>query len=76
MTRRALWKGKLNGPGVDCGVALYSALSSDEKVSFHIVNRKTETVSSAALSTAKRSNRWSETPRCADFSSMTEITSS
>ncbi|MCD2178131.1 non-homologous end joining protein Ku [Rhizobium sp. C1] len=41
MTRRALWKGKLNGPGVDCGVALYSALSSDEKVSFHIVNRKT-----------------------------------
>ncbi|HWU64070.1 MAG TPA: Ku protein [Ensifer sp.] len=41
MTPRALWKGQLKGPGIDCGVGLYSALSSAEKVSFHIVNRKT-----------------------------------
>lgn len=42
MTRRALWKGKLSIPGgFSCGVGLYSALSSTEKVSFHIVNRKT-----------------------------------
>ena len=42
MTRRALWKGRMKAPGgFDCGIGLYSALSSDEKVSFHIVNRKT-----------------------------------
>lgn len=41
MTPRALWKGHLKGPGIECGVGLYSALSSAEKVSFHIVNRKT-----------------------------------
>lgn len=38
---RALWKGRLKGLGIECGVGLYSALSSAEKVSFHIVNRKT-----------------------------------
>lgn len=42
MSPRALWKGTLKGPdGFRCGVALHSALSSAEKVSFHIVNRKT-----------------------------------
>jgi DNA end-binding protein Ku len=42
MTRRALWKGRIEAPGgFECGVGLYSALSSAEKVSFHIVNRKT-----------------------------------
>lgn len=41
MTPRALWKGELKGTGIRCGIALYSALSSAEKVSFHIVNRKT-----------------------------------
>ena len=41
MTPRALWKGELKGTGIRCGIAIYSALSSAEKVSFHIVNRKT-----------------------------------
>jgi DNA end-binding protein Ku len=41
MTPRALWKGHIKGLGIECGVGLYSALSSSEKVSFHIVNRKT-----------------------------------
>ena len=41
MTTRALWKGHVKGLGIECGVGLYSALSSAEKVSFHIVNRKT-----------------------------------
>lgn len=41
MTPRALWKGRLVGPDFECGVGLYSALSSAEKISFHIVNRKT-----------------------------------
>ncbi len=41
MTPRALWKGRLKGFGIECTVGLYSALSSAEKVSFHIVNRKT-----------------------------------
>ena len=41
MTPRALWKGHIKGLGIECGVGLYSALSSAEKVSFHIVNRKT-----------------------------------
>lgn len=41
MTPRALWKGELKGTGIRCGISIYSALSSSEKVSFHIVNRKT-----------------------------------
>lgn len=39
--RRALWKGRLCFGDIRFGVGLYSALSSEEKISFHIVNRKT-----------------------------------
>jgi DNA end-binding protein Ku len=41
MTRRAVWKGTLSFGKLSFSVGLYSALSSDEKISFHIVNRKT-----------------------------------
>lgn len=41
MAPRALWKGKLKFADVECPVALFAAASSAERVSFHIVNRKT-----------------------------------
>lgn len=41
MNRRAVWKGRLSFEGLGFGIGLYSALSSSEKVSFNIVNRKT-----------------------------------
>ncbi len=41
MAPRALWKGDLKLGDLECPVALYAAASSAERVSFHIVNRKT-----------------------------------
>lgn len=41
MTRRAIWKGMLSFGKLSFHVGLYSALSAEEKISFHIVNRKT-----------------------------------
>lgn len=38
---RASWKGRLQFSGFGCEVGLYAALSSTERISFHIVNRKT-----------------------------------
>ncbi len=41
MTRRASWKGHIKFGDLTCEVGLYSALTSSEKISFNIVNRKT-----------------------------------
>jgi len=41
MNRRASWRGKLTFADFNCEVGLYSALTSAEKISFNIVNRKT-----------------------------------
>lgn len=41
MAYRALWKGDLAVDDLVCGVALYAATSTAERVSFHIINRKT-----------------------------------
>ena len=41
MARRASWKGRLTFGEESCGVALYSALESAERISFNIINRKT-----------------------------------
>jgi DNA end-binding protein Ku len=40
-TPRANWKGLLKIGAVECGVALYTAASTAERISFHILNRKT-----------------------------------
>jgi DNA end-binding protein Ku len=42
MAARAVWKGHLSIDGVDCGVALHTAISSSARLHFHIINRKTE----------------------------------
>ncbi|WP_313618026.1 Ku protein [Agrobacterium sp.] len=41
MSARASWKGHLKIGEIGCAVALYTAVASDEKLSFNIVNRKT-----------------------------------
>lgn len=41
MNRRASWKGNLAFADFNCEIGLYSALTSAEKISFNIVNRKT-----------------------------------
>ncbi|WP_377298159.1 Ku protein [Rhizobium sp. SGZ-381] len=41
MTRRASWRGHLKFGDLVCDVGLYSALTSTEKISFNIVNRRT-----------------------------------
>ncbi|TYR30703.1 Ku protein [Mesorhizobium microcysteis] len=41
MATRAIWKGHLSVGELSCAVALYSAATTSERVSFHIVNRKT-----------------------------------
>lgn len=41
MAARAIWKGHLSVGELSCGVALYSAATTSERISFHIVNRKT-----------------------------------
>lgn len=41
MAPRANWKGVLKIGAIECGVALYTAASTAERVSFHILNRKT-----------------------------------
>ncbi|MDH0616397.1 MULTISPECIES: Ku protein [unclassified Agrobacterium] len=41
MNRRASWKGHLAFADFNCEIGLYSALTSAEKISFNIVNRKT-----------------------------------
>lgn len=41
METRALWKGFLTIGQLSCAVALYSAVSVSERISFHVVNRKT-----------------------------------
>ncbi|CUX60144.1 MULTISPECIES: Ku protein [Agrobacterium tumefaciens complex] len=41
MNRRASWKGHLAFADFNCEIGLYSALTSTEKISFNIVNRKT-----------------------------------
>lgn len=41
MAARAIWKGHLSVGELSCAVALYAAATTSERVSFHIVNRKT-----------------------------------
>ncbi|MEX0405501.1 Ku protein [Aquibium sp. LZ166] len=41
MAARAVWKGYLQVAELSCGVALYAAASTSERVSFNILNRKT-----------------------------------
>lgn len=41
MAPRAIWKGHLCVGDLSCGVALYAAATTAERISFHIVNRKT-----------------------------------
>ena len=41
MAARAVWKGHLSVGELSCAVALYAAATTAERVSFHIVNRKT-----------------------------------
>lgn len=41
MAARASWKGQLTIDALSCSVGLYTAVSSSERLSFHIVNRKT-----------------------------------
>lgn len=41
MAPRALWKGDLKLADIECPVALYAAASTSQRVSFHVVNRKT-----------------------------------
>jgi len=38
---RAIWKGHLKVGELACGIALYSAATTSERISFHILNRKT-----------------------------------
>lgn len=40
MTGRAIWKGHLSVGELSCGIALYSAATTSERISFHYVNRK------------------------------------
>src|ERR1700712_65178 len=41
MAARASWKGQLTIEALSCAVGLYTAVSSSERLSFHIINRKT-----------------------------------
>ena len=41
MAARAIWKGHLEVGELSCAIALYAAASTSERISFHIVNRKT-----------------------------------
>ena len=41
MAARAIWKGHLSVGELSCAVALYAAATTSDRVSFHIVNRKT-----------------------------------
>lgn len=41
MAPRAIWKGHLKIGELACGIALYSAATTSERISFHILNRKT-----------------------------------
>ena len=38
---RAIWKGYLSIGELSCGIALHAAATTSERISFHIVNRKT-----------------------------------
>jgi DNA end-binding protein Ku len=38
---RAQWKGFIKFGEVACGVGLYTAASTSERISFHTINRKT-----------------------------------
>lgn len=40
MTARAIWKGHLSVGELSCGIALYSAATTSERISFHYVNRR------------------------------------
>ena len=41
MATRAIWKGHLSVGELSCAVALYAAATTSERISFHIVNRRT-----------------------------------
>ncbi|MGL4198692.1 MAG: Ku protein [Allorhizobium sp.] len=41
MSARAIWKGHLSVGDLGCAVALYSAVSAQERTAFHIINRDT-----------------------------------
>ena len=41
MPARAIWKGHLRVGELSCAVALHAAATTSERISFHIVNRKT-----------------------------------
>ena len=46
---RAVWKGHLSIGELSCGIALHAAATTSERISFHIVNRKTGTLPSDPL---------------------------
>lgn len=41
MSPRAIWKGHLSVGELSCAIALYSAATTSDRISFHIVNKKT-----------------------------------
>ncbi|RJG41611.1 Ku protein [Mesorhizobium sp. DCY119] len=41
MTARAIWKGHLKVAELVCPVSMYAAASTSERISFHVLNRKT-----------------------------------
>jgi DNA end-binding protein Ku len=41
MAQRAQWKGFIKFGEVSCGVGLYTAASTSERISFHTINKKT-----------------------------------
>lgn len=41
MVTRAIWKGHLSVGELSCAIALYAAATTSERISFHVVNKKT-----------------------------------
>jgi DNA end-binding protein Ku len=42
VAQRAVWKGFLKVAEVNCAVALYTAASTSERITFHTINRATD----------------------------------
>lgn len=75
MSRRAVWKGTLAFGQFGFGVGLYSALSSADRVSFHIVNRKTGNRVERQYLDSETGRRVDASNRCAVTSSVMATTS-
>ena len=63
MALRPFWKGYLKLSLVTCPVAMTAATSEDDKVRFHVLNRRTGNRISANLSTPKPASRSTRTTR-------------